>query len=627
MSQGITEATIEEIKLRTDLAELISSYGVDVRHAGSSLKACCPFHNEKTPSFHINQSKGFYHCFGCGESGDAIKFVQKMEGLSFVEAVKKLAPRCGIEITERSDPDAGRRKRLYALMAELAQFYHRCLLKTKEAALARDYLAKRNLGEEVQKEFLIGYAPNGMATMSKWAEKYGFTLEELEAAGVIKRPERAGDNGYHRFGARLMFTICDRQGRTVAFSGRQLIESKRSGKYVNSPETLIFKKANVLFGFDKASGFIAKKREVILCEGQIDVIRLHMSGFKTAVASQGTAFTVEHAKQIKRVADSAVLMYDDDKAGRKATVATAQKLLELDMPVKVVSLPGGADPDSFLSHNPPEALQALIDSAQSIVAFQCRTAMSEEPTPLSVASISRVSNEILKTISLSSSAILRAAFVDEAARILSLPVAALSEELQKIKLEPRKEYVQEPIDEDVWEEAFDGAEAEDRFLSGEGMNARIAPPPEREFALMEFLMANERATEIESAIAELLPEFVFENDFTKRFVRVWRDEIANSGDMFTDFAASLSDFEKGWFDRTLLNAGRVEASSLEAVDIFNDFVRLLWVDYLKRARDAMPFEGNPDDDVKRMRLSMNIKHLMHLDWEGVRRLILELKGA
>ena len=274
-----------------------------------------------------------------------------------------------------------------------------------------------------------------------------------------------------------------------------------------------------------------------------------------------------------------------------------------------------------------EALQALIDGAESIVSFQCRTAMAEETAPFSVASISRVSNEILKTISLSSSAILRAAFVDETARILSLPVAALSEELQKIKLEPRKEYVQEPIDEDVWEEAFDGAEAEDRFLSGEGMNARIAPPPEREFALMEFLMANERATEIESAIAELLPEFVFENDFTKRFVRVWRDEIANSGDMFADFAASLSDFEKGWFDRTLLNAGRVEASSLEAVDIFNDFVRLLWVDYLKRARDAMPFEGNTDDDVKRMRLSMNIKHLMHLDWEGVRRLILELKGA
>ncbi|MBR4894580.1 MAG: DNA primase, partial [Kiritimatiellae bacterium] len=271
MSQGITEATIEEIKLRTDLAELISSYGVDVRHAGSTLMACCPFHNEKTPSFNINQTKGFYHCFGCDESGDAIKFVQKMEGLSFVEAVKKLASRCGIEITERVDPEAGKRKRLYALMAELAQFYHRCLLKTKEAQIARDYLAKRNLNNEAQEEFLIGYAPNGMPTISKWAEKYCFTLEELEAAGVIKPPDRPGDGGYHRFSTRLMFTICDRQGRVVAFSGRQLIENKNSGKYVNSPETLIFKKSNVLFGFDKAATFIAKKREVILCEGQIDV--------------------------------------------------------------------------------------------------------------------------------------------------------------------------------------------------------------------------------------------------------------------------------------------------------------------------------------------------------------------
>ena len=629
MGQGITEATIEEIKLRTDLAELISSYGVDVRHAGSTLKACCPFHNEKTPSFNINQSKGFYHCFGCGEYGDAIKFVQKMDGLTFIDAVKKLAARCGMEIKERADPDSGKRKHLYALMAELAQFYHRCLLKTKEAQIARDYLAKRNLGDEAQEEFLIGYAPNGMPVISKWAEKYGFTLEELEAAGVIKQPDRPGDGGYHRFSTRLMFTICDRQGRVVAFSGRQLIENKNSGKYVNSPETLIFKKSNVLFGFDKAAGAIAKTREAILCEGQIDVIRLHMCGFKTAIASQGTAFTVEHAKQIKRVADSAVLMYDDDKAGRKATIATAQKLLELDMPVRVVSLPDGSDPDSFLSQNPPEALQALIDSAQSIVAFQCRTAMLEEPTPLSVASISRISNEVLKTISLSSSAILRAAFVDEVAKILSLPVAALSEELQKIKLEPRKDFIQEPLNEGVWEEeAFEDVEEEDEpFVSGEGTNARVAPPPAREFALMEFLMSHEYVSEIDSAIAELLPECVFANDFTKRFVRVWRDEVASGGDMFADFAASLGDYEKEWFDKILLNAGRVEASSLEAKDILKDFVRLLWVDYLKRTRDALPFAGDADDDIKRMTLSMNIKRLMHLDWEGTRDLVLKLSST
>ena len=322
-------------------------------------------------------------------------------------------------------------------------------------------------------------------------------------------------------------------------------------------------------------------------------------------------------------------MYDDDKAGRKATIATAQKLLELDMPVKVVSLPGGADPDSFLSQNSPEALQALIDSAESIVAFQCRTAMSEEPTPLSVVSISRISNEVLKTISLSSSAILRAAFVDEAAKILSLPVAALSEELQKIKLEPRKDFVQEPLDEGVWEEeAFEDVENEEEsFVSGEGRNAKVAPPSAREFALMEFLMSHEYVSEIDSVIAELLPESVFANDFTKRFVRVWRDEIASGGDMFADFSASLGDYEKEWFDKILLNAGRVEASSLEAKDILNDFVRLLWVDHLKRTRDALPFAGDADDDIKRMTLSMNIKRLMHLDWDGTRDLVLKLSSA
>ena len=157
--KGITEAVVEEIKLRTDLADLIASYGIEVKSAGSTKKACCPFHHEKTPSFNINERKGFYHCFGCGESGDAIKFVQKMDGCSFVEAVKKLAGPLGIKVEEREDPEAGRRKRLYALMSEVANFYHRCLLQTKEAAGAREYLEKRGLAGEVADDWLIGYAP------------------------------------------------------------------------------------------------------------------------------------------------------------------------------------------------------------------------------------------------------------------------------------------------------------------------------------------------------------------------------------------------------------------------------------------------------------------------------------
>ena len=411
MASGITEATVEEIKARIDIAELISSYGIQIKRAGSSLKACCPFHHEKTPSFHINEGKGFYHCFGCGESGDAIKFVRRMDGLTFIEAVTKLAERCGVKIEAgKEDPAAGRRRRLLALMAELAQFYRRCLLKAKEAEIAREYLKSRDLGEQVQEDFLIGYAPKGMPPMVKWAEKYGYTLDELEEAGVVKPPRGPGDSGYSRFGGRLMFSIKDKQGRVVAFSGRQLVASKHSGKYVNSPETPIFRKSSVLFGFDRAAGNISKSphREAIVCEGQIDTIRLHACGFPVAVASQGTAFTEEHVKLLGKVADQVTLVFDDDEAGRKATVRTARLFLAAEMPVKVVSLPEGDDPDSFLRRHPAEDFRRLLDDAESIMSFQVRAERAKERSPDSIDAMARISGEILLTVSSSRSAVIRA---------------------------------------------------------------------------------------------------------------------------------------------------------------------------------------------------------------------------
>ena len=631
MGKGITESTVEEIKSRIDLADLISSYGIAVKHAGSSLKACCPFHNEKTPSFQINNSKGFYHCFGCGESGDAIKFVQKMEGSTFIEAVKSLASRCGVEIVESADPEVGKRKRLYALMAELAQFYHRCLMKMREAETAREYLVKRNLDGKVQEDFIIGYAPNGMSAMVKWAEKYGYSLEELEAAGVIKPPRDARDSGYHRFGSRLMFTICDKQGRVVAFSGRQLVANKNSGKYVNSPETAIFKKANVLFGFVKASGFIARspRREVILCEGQIDVIRLHICGFKNAVASQGTAFTDEHAKMIKRVADCAVLMYDDDAAGRKATIATARKLLAMEMPVRVVSLPDGADPDSFLTQNEPAALQSLIDRARSIIDFQFETEKAKEDGSTALDALNRISKSLLLTIASCPSAILQAGMVDEAARFLSLPVAALSEELTKtISAAKTSPHPHIPEQADVESEIeFDGfAESEDEPDFDESQFEGVAAadrhsPSITEFAFMEFLMAREYDADIEKGVAEFLAGDVFNSDFTRRFVETWRDEVLKGEDLFAGFAENLSSYEREWFDKIYLGAGKTEASAMTAEDILCDFIRKFWVERLKRERNSISSDSGSEGDIKRMKLSMEIKRVSSGAWNDVAKLI------
>ena len=288
MAFGIPESTIEEIKARTDLAELIAGYGIQLKRAGGAYSACCPFHHEKTPSFHIQPAKGFYHCFGCGESGDAISFVMKREGLTFVEAVKKLAAAANVRIEEREDPQAGIRNRLFALHAELALFYQRCLRDTKEAERARAYLKSRKLTDEVVERFQIGYAPQNAASMLVWAKKHDFSTAELEAASVLKPSQYSQGTWYSPFAGRLMFAIRDRSGRVIAFSGRTLETDKakmRGGKYVNSFDSVIFRKSEVLYALDLAGGRISNAkpiREAIVCEGQIDVIRCHACGFDRA---------------------------------------------------------------------------------------------------------------------------------------------------------------------------------------------------------------------------------------------------------------------------------------------------------------------------------------------------------
>ena len=635
MAKGITESTVEEIKARVDLADLIASYGIQVKTAGASKKACCPFHHEKTPSFNINESKGYYHCFGCGESGDAIKFVQKMDGLTFVEAVKKLAEQCGVKIEEKEDPAAGKRKRLLALMAELAQFYHRCLLKTKEAEGARAYLASRDLGGDVQESFLIGYAPNGVATILKWAEKYKFTVDELADAGVIKPPRDAHDGGYHRFGGRLMFSIRDKQGRVVAFSGRQLVASKNSGKYVNSPETLIFKKSNVLFGFDKAAGNIAKSphHEAIVCEGQIDTIRLHVSGFPVAVASQGTAFTEEHVKMLKKVADQVVLVFDDDAAGHKATIRTAGLFLAAEMPVRVVSLPEGDDPDSYLRKHPADDFQKLLDGAESIMSFQVRAERAKEPNPTSVDAVARMTRAVIATIAQSKNAVIKASMADEAARLLGLPVAALNEELGKVKApEPRLPRLPSPVsspDEGDFETKDVRLETEDLTdedpydegdFEGEDAHAAVPPPP-KELALCAFLMANEYDKTLNGMVGEFLPPQVLSHDFSRRFVEAWQAEVAKGEDTLQAFASELDSAARAWFDAVLLDSAKAQASGLSATDILQDFVRTLWAEALRRERGTLPASGDPDADLRRMKISMDLKRLSSVKWHSVKDMI------
>lgn len=609
----VSQAQLDEIKARIDLGELVESYGYRVRRVGSRLVCCCPFHNEKTPSFSIDPARGFYHCFGCGESGTAITFVCRQEGLGFLDAVRKLAQRAGIKLEEKEDPQAGVRNRLFAAMNELAQFYHRCL-DIREAALAREYLEKRDLGPDVRKNYVLGYAPKGIETISKWAAKYGFTLEELDKAGVIKMPERPGDRGYHRFGGRLMFPIADRNGRIVAFSGRQLVEDKHSGKYVNSPETLIFSKSAVLFGFDKAARHIARaeNREVIICEGQIDCIRLHICGFPNSVASQGTAFTSTHAQMLRRVADSALLCYDDDAAGHKATVRAAGILMAAGLSVRVASLPDGDDPDSFLRTKGAGKFREMVAKrTESIVAFQVRSERAKERNPDSADAIGRISGAVLATIAQCANAVVKSVLLEEAAKLLKVPVFALAEEMSKLaKRMPPAAKSEEVVAEAPVREVEDGNPPS----PNPGRDAAaILPPTRRERAMIGIMMANPGDRAIESILRELFRPEVYGSEFARDFADAYlKGETAS-------FGGKLGDLERKWLTEIELESSLGEASDESPGKQMQELARGMWEDYLARLR------FNEDDPMRQLEYQMEAKRLRRMRWPDFKQFTTEFR--
>ena len=433
----IPEAVIEDVRARTDIVQVIGDR-VPLKRAGAAWKACCPFHNEKTPSFTVNPQRQSFKCFGCGEGGDVFKFLMKHDGMSFVDAVRYLAEKCGVEVVaEEDDGRTARAKRLYQINAEFAAFCHRCLLKTSAAAGARAYLERRRLDAATVEAFQLGYDPDEWGALDEFARRNRFTPEEMVAAGIGSLPDRPGAsaNLRDRFHGRLMFPICDQTGRVVAFSARVLDAAKSPAKYVNSPETDVFKKARVLYALDKAQRHIAssKHREAIVCEGQIDVIRCHACGFPRAVASEGTAFTPEHAKLLHRYADSVVELFDADAAGRKAAVRTAAILLAEGLAVRVAEMPAGEDPDSFLLKNPPEAFQKMLDDAVGIVPFHVAFLRAQERDPDGADAAARIVQGVLQTVAACKNAVQKARMLQEVASLTNLPEDAIRDELAGVE--------------------------------------------------------------------------------------------------------------------------------------------------------------------------------------------------
>ena len=366
----IPEETIEQVLAATDIVDLVGSY-LPLKRSGSNFKANCPFHNEKTPSFMVNPARQSYHCFGCGEGGNAISFVISYENLPFPDAIKKLANRAGVVVQEDAyDPEADKRRkrksRLLELHNQAARFMHQEMMESPDAQHARDYLKSRGYGKGMAERWVVGWMPENPNTFLNWAREQGFTGRELCESGLaaLKNENNARSGIYVRFRDRLMFPIHNDYGDIIAFSGRQLREDPNSGKYINSPETQLFKKSKVFFALDKARRHMTKDKYALLCEGQIDVIACHESGIGSAIATLGTACTPDHARLLKRYTNDVVICFDADAAGFKAADKAFSILAPEGMHIRMVIMPKGDDPDSMIKREGEDAFKTLVKNSR-----------------------------------------------------------------------------------------------------------------------------------------------------------------------------------------------------------------------------------------------------------------------
>jgi DNA primase len=394
----ISPETIDRIRDQANLAEIIG-HSVKLQRRGRNLLGLCPFHKEKSPSFNVNEERGFYHCFGCKASGDVFRFVQETEGLTFMEAVRSLAEKLGIEVEddlsndERRQRSAEKRREqsFYEVSQAAAVFFEERLEHDENRRFALEELTKRGLpwnvdgrpgpARDTLRAFRVGYAPDTWDALAEHLSKIGHDARAAEAVGLLA-PRKSGPGHYDRFRHRLMFAVLDLHGRVVAFSGRALPEIRpREGdapaKYINSPESPIYKKRATVFGLYQARSALRGGASAALVEGNFDVVSLHAAGFTQTVAPLGTAFTEEQGKLIRRFTQNVAFLFDGDTAGRKATLQSRLPAKEAGLVARVARLPNGTDPDEFLRSRGADQLKRLIDSASGMIDYMIAEILDE----------------------------------------------------------------------------------------------------------------------------------------------------------------------------------------------------------------------------------------------------------
>lgn len=441
----IPDEKVREVRARATIVDVVSEY-VSLKKSGTNFLGLCPFHAEKTPSFNVNPAKEIFHCFGCGVGGDVLSFIMRIEGLTFPEAVKLLAKRVGVVIEERpltaeEKRRTDERETQYRIVESAAQFYAGILMKQKEGESGRLYLERRDVTMEIAGACRLGFAPDRWDSLARYLEQKRLPLDAAEKLGIVRR--REGGGFYDIFRNRLLFTITDSQGHCIGFGGRVLDDSLP--KYINSPESPLYHKSEVLYGLDLAKLAIREKGTVFIVEGYFDHLALYRAGVKNVVATCGTALTINHVKLLRRYADKVYTLFDADSAGKRATFRAMELFLEENIPARVVLLPSGEDPDSFIKTYGAVAFEEKVNRSMPIFEYFFRDLCRQTDTG-SVEGKVKVLEELAPRLSKMANSFEQDLYIKEVSRTLGVEEKLLQGRmgrarapLSQAELTPRKD--------------------------------------------------------------------------------------------------------------------------------------------------------------------------------------------
>lgn len=554
------DSFLQELKLRNDITEIASLY-VNLKRHGRNMVGLCPFHGEKTPSFNIYTENGSFYCFGCGAGGDVITFIMKIENLDYVEAVKFLAQRAGMEMPENTYDDSMSklRMRIYEANREAARFFHSTLISPRGQS-GLNYLRGRALSDRTIRHFGLGFADDDWNSLCNFLKSKGFSEYEILSANLAFK-NRSGNGIHDRFVNRVMFPIIDLRGNVIAFGGRIMTDEKP--KYLNTSDTPVFKKSENLFSLNNAKS--SDTRTLILCEGYMDVIALNQAGFTNAVATLGTALTNEQAVLMKRYADEVIICYDADGAGQKATARAIQILRNAGLPIKILTVPSGKDPDEFIrskGENGPAAFKLLIDKCGNDVEYRLMKLRENYNLTTTDGKVAFL-NDAVKIVASIESPIERDVFASKLCAELEIDKNAFNDQIVKIKRRGRRENIKKETRQIQYE--LNGQN--DKINKEHYKKPRSSSAEE---ALLVYLINN---PDYANSISERVTPDKFSNSLIKRYYEYVLGKIKSGYEPLTSVASDFNSDEVSYLYKlisTTIPAASTRAAVEEYIKVINE---------------------------------------------------------